>query len=275
MTRAKWLKLTSIYFLTLLLLSAFVLPILWTFLTSMKTNVDAWSMPPKWLFRPSLENYRQVLFEKHFLRYSLNSAIIAVASSAIALVLGSLTAYGLERFVQRGKNLIFFLFFWAYMVPAIVIAMPLYLLAVDLKLLDTYTLLILSHATFNTAFATWMMRGFIQEVPREIEESALADGCTHLGVLWRVTLPLVAPGLAVTSLFCLMYSWNDFPFALILSGFQTKTLPVAVGTLETPWGTFWGQVAAAIFVGVLPLFVFAILVQKWLIRGLTFGAIKE
>lgn len=274
MRHHKRLKQLFIYLITLLILVAFVLPIVWTFFTSLKTNVDTWSMPPKWLFTPSLENYRQVLFGKNFLRYSINSTIVAVASTAIALVLGSLTAYGLERYVHRGKNIIFFAFFWAYMVPAIVIALPLYLLAAEVGLLDSYILLILSHSTFNTAFATWMMRGFFQEVPREIEECALTDGCTRLGAFLHVAIPLAAPGLVITSLFCLMYSWNDFPFALVLAGFQTKTLPVAVGTLETPWGTFWGQVAASVFIGVIPLFLFSIFVQKWLIRGLSFGAIK-
>ena len=267
-------KLALVYSITVGMLFMFLLPIVWTFFTSLKVNVDAWAMPPKWLFTPTFSNYGKVLVEKQFLRFSLNSAIVAVASTIIALMLGSLTAYGLERFAVRGKEVIFFVFFWAYMVPAIVIALPLYLLAVEVRLLDTYTLLILSHASFNTAFATWMMRGFFQEVPREIEECSLIDGCSHLGTLFRIVMPIAAPGLAVTSVFCLMYSWNDFPFALILAGFHTKTLPVAVGTLETPWGTFWGQVAASIFIGVLPIFVFTVLVQKWLVRGLSFGAIK-
>ncbi len=274
MKHMKRFKQALVYAATLLLLFAFLLPIIWTLSTSLKTNVDAWSMPPKWLFTPNLDNYKKVLFEKNFIRFSVNSGIVAVASTAIALIFGSLTAYGLERFAIRWKEVIFFVFFWAYMVPAIVIALPLYLLAVEIRLLDTYTLLILAHSSFNTAFATWMMRGFFQEVPREIEECALIDGCTHLGALFKITIPIAAPGLAVTSVFCLMYSWNDFPFALILAGFHTKTLPVAVGTLETPWGTFWGQVAAAIFIGVLPIFIFTMLVQKWFVRGLSFGAIK-
>ncbi len=274
MKHMKRFKQALVYAATLLLLFVFLLPIIWTLFTSLKTNVDAWSMPPKWLFTPNLDNYKKVLFEKNFIRFSVNSGIVAVASTAIALIFGSLTAYGLERFAIRWKEVIFFVFFWAYMVPAIVIALPLYLLAVEVRLLDTYTLLILAHSSFNTAFATWMMRGFFQEVPREIEECALIDGCTHLGALFKITIPIAAPGLAVTSVFCLMYSWNDFPFALILAGFHTKTLPVAVGTLETPWGTFWGQVAAAIFIGVLPIFIFTMLVQKWFVRGLSFGAIK-
>jgi multiple sugar transport system permease protein len=274
MMRSSRLKAVLTYAGLLAILALFLLPIVWTLFTSLKTHVDAWTLPPKWLFTPTLHNYSEILIEKSFGRFSVNSAVVAVVSTAVSLVVGSLTAYGLERFRIPGKNVIFFAFFWAYMVPAIVIALPLYLVAAELGLLDTYLLLILSHSTFNTAFATWMMRGFFQDVPREIEECALIDGCTQLGVLVRVTVPLAAPGLAVTSVFCLMYSWNDFPFALILSGFSTKTLPVAVGTLETPFGTFWGQIAAAVFVGVVPIFIFTVLVQKWLVRGLSFGAIK-
>lgn len=266
---------TSIrYFIIIAILLMFLLPIFWTFETSLKTHVDAWSMPPKWIFRPSLKNYKNVFFEKHFLRYSVNSAMVAMVSTAISLILGSLTAYGLERFPIPGKEMIFFGFFWAYMVPAIVIALPLYLIAIRLYLLDTYLLLILAHSTFNTAFATWMMWGFFKEVPPELEECALIDGCTHFGAFTRITLPLATPGLAVTSVFCFMYSWNDFPFALILSGLNTKTLPVAVGTLETPWGTFWGEIAATVFIGIIPIFLLTVFVQRWLIKGLTFGAVK-
>ena len=262
------------YILLGVIVLGFLLPLAWTLETSLKTHVDAWAMPPQWTFTPHLDNYSIVLFKKHFIKYFGNSLIVALASTALSLAIGTLAAYGIEKFPIRGKEMVFFGFFWAYMVPAIVIALPLYLLAVQFRLLDTYIILVLAHSTFNTAFTTWMMRGFLKEVPKEIEEAAFVDGCTHWGSFWRIALPLASPGLVVTAIFCMIYSWNDFPFALVLSGFHTKTLPVAIGTLETPWGTYWGQIAAAAFVAILPLFVFAFIVQKWLVRGLSFGALK-
>jgi len=265
---------TLVYVAAVVIILGFMLPLVWTFMTSLKDNVDSWSLPPQYFFTPKFDNYKAVILEKHFLDYAVNSGIVAICSTIISLILGTLTAYGLDRYAFKGSNLVFFFFFWVYMVPATIIALPLFLVAVELGLVDTHIMLIIAHSTFNTAFATWMMKGFLQEVPREIEESAMIDGTSPLGSLFHITIPVVAPGLAVTSVFCFMYSWNDFPFALVLSQFKTKTLPIAVGTLETPFGTAWGEIAATIFVGVIPIFIFALLVQKWMIRGLSFGAIK-
>lgn len=265
---------TLVYVAIVAILFLFLIPIVWAFLTSLKTHVDAWTLPPKWIFTPSFHNYSDVLFKKRFIHFFWNSGIVAAMSTVISLTIGSLTGYALERFQFHGRNLIFFGVLFAYMVPATVIALPIYVVAANLSLLDTYIILILTHSTFNTAFACWMMRGFFKEIPRELEEYAWIDGCSFLSAFMRITLPLAAPGLVATAIFCIIFSWNDFPFALILSGFKTKTLPVAVGQLETPWGTFWGEIAASSFTGVIPIFVFSILVQKWLVRGLTLGAIK-
>jgi len=256
------------------LVGIFTVPVLWTVATSLKTKVQAWTLPPRWLFSPTLDNYRTVLFHQGFLGYLKNSAIIAVGTTAVALTLGSLAAYGFERFRFRGRQGVFFAFLLAYMLPEMAIALPAYLLAVKLHLLDTYALLIAMHATFATAFATWMMRAFFKEVPREIEDSAMTDGATRIGAFIRVSLRLAAPGLAATAVFCLIFSWNDFPYALVLSSIRTETLPVAVGSLKTPAGTAWGSIMSVTTVAFLPTVIFAFAVQRWLVRGLTFGAVK-
>jgi len=256
------------------LVGIFTVPVLWTVATSLKTKVQAWTLPPRWLFSPTLDNYRTVLFHQGFLGYLKNSAIIAVGTTAVALTLGSLAAYGFERFRFRGRQGVFFAFLLAYMLPEMAIALPAYLLAVQLHLLDTYALLIAMHATFATAFATWMMRAFFKEVPREIEDSAMTDGATRIGAFIRVSLRLAAPGLAATAVFCLIFSWNDFPYALVLSSIRTETLPVAVGSLKTPAGTAWGSIMSVTTVAFLPTVIFAFAVQRWLVRGLTFGAVK-
>ncbi len=252
----------------------FLVPVAWTLETSLKTKVDAWTLPPNWLFKPTLDNYRAVLIDQGFLGYLKNSAIVAVGSTVVALTLGTLAAYGLERFRFRGRQGVFFAFLLAYMLPEMAIALPIYLAAVKLHLLDTYAMLIAMHATFATAFATWMMRAFIKEVPRELEESAMTDGAGRLETFLRITLRLVGPGLAATSVFCLIFSWNDFPYALVLSTIRTETLPVAVGSLKTPAGTAWGGIMAVTLVAIVPTVAFAFAVQRWLVRGLTFGAVK-
>jgi len=252
----------------------FLIPVLWTVETSLKTRIAAWSMPPHWVFRPSLANYKAVLFDHGFLGYLKNSLIVAVGATAIALILGSLAAYGLERNRFRGKQALFFVFLFAYMVPEMAIALPAYLLAVQFHAIDTYWVLIAMHATFATAFATWMLRGFFADVPREVEECALADGCTQWGAFFRIALPLAAPGLVATAVFCLIFSWNDFPYALVLSTLHVETLPVAVGQLKTPAGTAWGQIMAVTVIAFTPTVIFAFVVQKWLVRGLSFGAVK-
>ncbi len=249
-------------------------PVLWTIGTSLKTKVQAWALPPKWIFTPTLGNYHTVLYQQGFLVYLKNSAVIAAGTCVVALTLGSLAAYGFERFRFRGRHGVFFAFLLAYMLPEMAIALPAYLLAVQFHILDTYVLLIAMHATFATAFATWMMRAFFKEVPREIEESAMADGATRLGAFLRISLRLAAPGLAATAVFCLIFSWNDFPYALVLSSLRTETLPVAVGSLKSPAGTAWGGIMAVTVVAFLPTVIFAFIVQKWLVRGLTFGAVK-
>jgi len=252
----------------------FFVPVIWTVETALKTKVDAWTLPPKWLFTPDLSNFASALFDHGFVTYLENSAIVAAGTVVVALVLGSLAAYGLERFRFRGRESLFFAFLLAYMIPEMSIALPVYLLATQFNIIDTYWLLIAMHATFATAFATWMLRGFFAEVPREIEESALVDGASRLGVFLRIAIPLAAPGLVATAVFVVIFSWNDFPYALVLSSVNTETLPVAVGTLKTPAGTAWGEIMAVTTIAFLPTALFALLVQRWLLRGLTFGAVK-
>jgi multiple sugar transport system permease protein len=256
------------------IVAIFLIPVAWTLETALKTKVDAWSLPPQWLFTPTLDNFRTVLIDQGFGRYLGHSAVIAVGTTLVALTLGSLAAYGFERFRFRGRQGFFFAFLLAYMIPEMAIALPAYLLAVQLHVLDSYGLLIAMHATFATAFATWMLRAFVKEVPADLEEAAMVDGANRLQAFLRVTLRLLGPGLVATAVFCLIFSWNDFPYALVLSSLRTETLPVAVGSLKTPAGTAWGGIMAVTVVAFLPTVLFALAVQRWLVRGLTFGAVK-
>ncbi len=249
-------------------------PYLWLILTSFKDRVDAFAIPPKILFKPTLDNYQVAFGQKGFTQNLVNSMIVSTMSTALALVIGVPAAYSLARWRFRANNLFMLFLLSARMLPAIVLAVPLFILFNDVGLIDNYAALVLAYLTFNLPFSVWMMRGFFLSVPSEVDEAAVIDGCSYFGAFFRAVLPLTYGGIAATAIFCMINSWNEFLFALILTGRHTATLPVAIPQLLTPWGTFWGQIAAVGTVTTIPVLVFAFAVQKYLVRGMTGGAIQ-
>lgn len=250
-----------------------LLPIAWGVMLSLKTRVDALSMPPNWLFEPTLSNYRAAFVEGPYARTLLNSAIIAGCSSAMAMVLGIPAAYAFSRFRFKGREAAFLGILTIRMAPATVIALPLFLIFTKLGLIDTYVAIVLVHAGVSVALAVWILKGFFDEVPVEIDEASLLDGDTRLGAMVKQVLPLCAPGLLVTAGFCFINSWNEFFLALILTGYDTRPFTVAVPALITPHGTYWGQVTSISTVGLIPSVIFALLARKYLVRELTAGAV--
>jgi multiple sugar transport system permease protein len=265
----------------LLLLPALVFalaPVYWMLTISLKNEVDQFATPPPWFgFTPTLEHYYDAFVTRSFGDYLLNSAIVAVASTACAVVIGTLAAYALARF-QLPWSLNRRLSLWILstrMFPAIVTAVPLFLMMRDFRLLNTRASLIIVYTAFNLPFVVWMMRGFFAELPRDLEEAALVDGDSRLGALVRVVLPLVAPGLAATAVFCLIVSWNEFLFALVLTQTDAAmTLPVGIAGRVTQFEIKWGVMSAAATVAIVPILVFALALQKYLVRGLSMGAVK-
>ncbi len=265
----------------LLLVAALVFtvaPVYWLLTISLKTEVDQFASPPAWfLFSPTLEHYYDAFVSRSFGQYLMTSAIVAVASTAAALVIGTLAAYSLARF-RLPYNLDNKLSLWILstrMFPAIVTAVPLFLMMRDLRLLNTKLALVIVYTAFNLPFVVWMMRGFFAELPRDLEEAALVDGDSRIGALWRIVLPLVAPGLAATAVFCLIVSWNEFLFALVLTQTdEAMTLPVGIAGRVTQYEIKWGVMSAAGAVAIVPILVFALAVQKYLVRGLSMGAVK-
>ena len=249
-------------------------PYLWLILTSFKDRVDAFAIPPKILFTPTLENYQIAFGPKGFTQNLVNSAIVSTTSTLLALVVGVPAAYSLARFRMRGNTMFMMFLLAARMLPAIVLAVPMFILFSNIGLIDNYAALVLAYLTFNLPFAVWMMRGFFLAVPSEIDEAAVMDGCSYLGAFFRAVLPLTLGGLAATAIFCMINSWNEFLFALILTGRHTATLPVVIPELLTPWGTYWGQIAAVGTVTTIPVLLFAFAVQRYLVRGMTGGAIQ-
>ncbi len=269
-----WLRYIVVTLAVLLALS----PVYWMLTISLKREVDQFAVPPRWFFySPTFEHYADAFLNRSFGQYLITSAIVAVSSTLLALSIGTLAAYALARFrLPRGLNRKLSLWILSTrMFPPIVTAVPLFLMMRDLRLLNTRASLIILYTGFNLPFVVWMMRGFFIEVPRELEEAAMVDGDTRLGVLRRVLLPLVSPGLAATAVFCLIMCWNEFLFALVMTQTDAAmTLPVGIAGRVTQYGIKWGAMSAAGVVAMIPILVFAMAVQKYLVRGLSLGAVK-
>lgn len=263
-----------IYAAVLMAVILSLFPIVYLLITSFKPQELTFSVPPVWAFKPTLQNYREVFAGGDFIRYFLNSLIVALLTTAFSLVVGAFAAYGFARFRLRGG-------FWLrlgvlvpQMLPPITIIVPLYVLFNGLNLTDTRTALVISYLTFSIPLTIWMMTGFLEDVPIELEESAMIDGCTRLGALFRVSLPLVAPGLAATAVLSFLYAWNEFLYAVILTGRFSRTLPVTITSYMTNRAILWGRIAASGSLVLIPVLIFALLAQRYLVRGLSRGAIK-
>jgi len=266
------------YSILAIALVAALAPVYWMITISFKREIDQFAVPPKWFsFSPTLEHYAEAFINRSFGQYLFNSLLVAIASTACALVIGTLAAYALARF-RLPWSLDRKLALWILstrMFPAIVTTIPLFLIMRDLRLVNTRLSLVIAYTSFNLPFVVWMMRGFFAEVPRDLEEAAMVDGDSRMGAFWRVVLPLVTPGLAATAVFCLIVSWNEFLFALVLTQTDSAmTLPVGIAGRVTQYGIKWGAMSAAAVVAMVPIVAFALCVQKYLVRGLSLGAVK-
>ncbi len=269
------------FFAFLLLMAAVaaaLLPVYWLATISLKQPVDQFAVPPVWIsFTPTLEHFREILFARPFLTYVWNSIVVAGGSTLLALLLGAPAAYGLARF-RLPHELHERLSFWILstrMFPPIISIVPLFLVMNRLDLLNTRASLVLIYTAFNLPLVVWMMRGFFEEVPVELEEAAMVDGLNRVQALVRVVLPLTAPGLAATAVFCLIVAWNEFLFALVLTQTdRVMTLPVGIAAQVTQFEIRWGAMSAAGVLAMVPILIFAFAVQRYLVRGLSMGAVK-
>ncbi len=253
-------------------------PVYWLITISLKREVDQFANPPRWIgFPVTFQHYAEAFGTGSFQIYFLNSVLLASMSTIGALLIGVPAAYGLARFEwPRGWDLrISDWILSTRMLPPIVTIVPLFLMLRDVHLLNSLEGLALIYTAFNLPFVVWMMRGFFDEVPREMEEAAMLDGESRTGALLRIVLPLVKPGLAATAVFCLVVAWNEFLFALILTQTEAAmTLPVGIASRVTQYEIKWGAMSAAGVVAMLPVLVFASAAQKYLVRGLSLGAVK-
>jgi ABC-type glycerol-3-phosphate transport system permease component len=263
-----------IFVVALVILLIFLFPFLWLLLTSFKNKIDATALPPIWDFSPTLDNYIHVLKDKDFPRMLLNSLFIGVVSTFIGIITGTMAGYALARFKFRGRNFIGSWTLSTLMVPPAVSLIPIFVLAGQLNLTDNYLALIIPYVAFNLPLIILMIRGFILDIPIEIEESALIDGCSTFMTLRKIVLPLIAPGIVAASILTFIACWNEFLFALVLSRDTIATAPIGIAKFMTMYGVQWGDMTASAIIITLPIIIFTIVVRKHLVRGLTFGAVK-
>lgn len=252
-----------------------LLPLYLTVTTSVKDHKDAFSIPPKFLcFRPTIQHYLSLSESMDFKKYYINSVVVSFSSVFIALLIAIPAAYALVRYNFRGKEVLAFLFLTTRMFPPIGLLIPFFVMWTKMGFVDTKIGLVLVYLQLNLALTIWMLRGFLSDLPMELEEAGMVDGCSRLGAFLRITLPLVVPGLAATAILTLVFTWNEFLYAFSLTGREARTATVAIYNFIGYEEIEWGRLQAGGTLVTLPILIFALSVEKYLVRGLTAGAIK-
>jgi multiple sugar transport system permease protein len=247
-------------------------PFYWMVSSSLKQQSDLLASPPLWIFNPTLDHYRAVLADARVLSSIGDSLIVASITTAVAVALGAPAAYALARFDFRGKSELWFWFISNRMISPIVLALPVYLLANQLRLLDSY--LVLIHLTFNLPIVVWICTDQFRSIPNELEQAARLDGANQFTIFRRIYVPLGLPGIAVSAIFSFIFSWNELMYALVLTRRNVQTAPVIATSFMSGYELPWGKIMATGTLIVLPVTIFALLVSRHMVRGLTMGATK-
>jgi multiple sugar transport system permease protein len=253
----------------------FIFPIFWIAVTAIKQPGEYYVFPPIWFpKKPTFVHFKTVQNVGIGGYTALKNSFIITSCSTIAvMIIGSMAAYAMARFKTGGKNLAFIILSQR-MLPPIAIVFPLFLMMRVIGWIDTYRVLILFYTTFNLPFVIWMLRGYFMEVPVETEESALVDGCSRIGALFRVVMPMVMPGVIATTVFAYIFSWTEFLFAVIFLRTRVATVPVEVASYWGSEAQLWGQAGVMALLSMIPIFVIGLAVQKHFARGLTLGSVK-
>lgn len=262
------------YLAIAILLVAVLFPLYWVVVTSIKSTKDAFAIPPVWFFEPTWENYQRILNNGSFVRAFFNSVIVSFSASVISVGIGALVAYGLvaqEEPVRR-KNEKFVLSL--RIAPPLIFIIPTYFLAAQLKLLNNHWVIIAVYAFINVPFAISLLITFFEDIPRELREAAKVDGAREFTIFWNVFLPVAKGGIVATLILNVLFTWNEFFVALVLTGRDTQTLPVSITSFLTFQGVQWGPLTAAATLVMLPMLVLGMLVQGQVVRGMSLGSIK-
>ncbi|KAA0971990.1 carbohydrate ABC transporter permease [Aureimonas fodinaquatilis] len=260
----------------LILLVIAVFPFLWMALSSFKPLAQLYSIPPQWIPNPpTLRNFQEVLFNSNIPRYFLNSTIVSLGSTGLALIFAIFAAYGFARFRFFGKSFAITFVLVGQLLPTATVIVPLYLVLNHFNLINTYLGLILVYLILTLPLSVWMLTGFFRAIPTELEEAAIIDGATRLGVLFRISLPLIVPGIVSVVLYSFVATWNEFVFALSFATDRTmKTLPIGLAEFSTEFDVDWGAVMAASFIMTLPIALIFLVLQRLFVSGLMSGATK-
>ncbi|QPM67483.1 carbohydrate ABC transporter permease [Atribacter laminatus] len=251
-----------------------LIPFILIVLTSIKTTVDALAMPPKWFFTPTLQNYQKLITSIDFLKSIKNSLIIGVGATIAATGLGITTSYTLTRFHFKGDKAFSYFILALRIVPPITFVIPYFLIWRSLKLADTYFSMITMYVTLVLPLLIWMIRSFFAEIPYEIEEAAMVDGCTRWQTLRYVLIPTVIPGIMASATLSFIFVWNEFMFALLNTGRNTRTLPIEIYNSLGYYQLDWAKLSSSAVIAIIPVIIIIALTQKYIIRGLTMGAVK-
>jgi multiple sugar transport system permease protein len=249
-------------------------PLFWLIMLSLKTPLDAFANPPLFIFEPTLKNYQDILADPRFVRSIGNSVIVATGSVLISMVFAIPATYGLANLRGAGRRNTLLWILLTRMAPGMIYLIPYFVIYNEINLIDTHIGLIIIYLIFNVPLMMWMLLPFWEAIPRELSESALIDGANRLQVLLRIDLPLVRTGIIAASILVFIFSWNEFLFALVLTRRDTITLPVTIISFMAYEGTEWGKISAAAVLIMLPVVLFGFMIRRYLISGLTAGAIK-
>ncbi len=271
----KRVRLFVVMAIAAIFLLAWVFPIIWSLLNSLKTDQDVLAYPPKLMFSPTLEAYRDVLFgSAAILPNLISSFIISIGTTIITMLMAVPAAYALARLRFRGKRFAGFYVLATQMLPPVGIIIPYFLILRRIGWIDTYQGIILIYLSFSLPFAIWLLVSYFEDIPFEMEEAAYLDGATRLRTLWRVIIPQVRGGIAVTIVFVFLNAWNEFLFAVVLSGNTVRPVTVAMFNFVSVEQTLWAKLAAVSVLAMLPVVVLGIVAQKNIVKGLTVGAVK-
>mgnify|MGYP000866502299 CR=1 FL=1 len=263
---------TILYILAMLiLLLIFLLPFFWMIYCSFKTPIELSKLPVNWLKGLTTDNYGKVFVQQNFLKFIMNSLIVAGGSTLFGLLIGLPASYSIARHNQRKISMIILV---SRMIPGITFLLPLYIMFRALNLVDTYASLILSHMLVGLPFIVWIMTPFFESIPKELIEAAIVDGASSLKTFIRIILPLSVPGIVTASILSFTFSWNNFMFSIVLGTNKTRTVPVAIYNFISYASIDWGGLMAAATVITLPILILAIVTQRYVIRGMTAGAVK-
>ncbi len=254
-----------------LIIVPILFPFVWMLMSSFKTQVDIISWPPKFFFTPVMQNYNRVFIEQNFLLYMRNSVIVSVSSVLLSLILGLPAAYSIARYKQQKLSMFILV---ARLMPGISFLMPWYIVFSRLHLMDSFVALILSHMLICLPLVVWVMVPYFDSVPRELEEAAMVDGLTQQMAFFKILLPLSGPGVVTATTLSFIFSWNNFMFSQVLSQQKTRTLPIAVYNFLSYVEVDWGAVMAAAVVIMGPAILLTMFFQKYVVKGLTMGAVK-